>query len=260
MQLNWLYLTECDYETLIDEDCDIYEGDTLLFSFRKGGLSLSKPFEEIFNKVYKDFIPSYQFNQWHSLERALTCGEYNLLKKGSAGLIQSFEQIEYELNSDDSPSYNLWDENLGGWRKLREFLDTVPSKEDFQKFFSLYVLQTQEKDYRRAMVYRDIEFFKTEAELSQQLLKEEVSMIGANINHRLRSHTDGYSGNNCLLTVVESEGSTYSGNYLVFPEKGIAFNIRHGDYLIAPQNRLLHGNTRRIGFGERVSLVFYPNK
>lgn len=91
------------------------------------------------------------------------------------------------------------------------------------------------------------------------------STITINYNFETFAHFDG---NNCeggvaVLTAMTNEaypGEKYDGAYFTMPALGVAFDIRHGDFLIADNQSILHGETERIDKAEdldRVIFVFY---
>lgn len=91
------------------------------------------------------------------------------------------------------------------------------------------------------------------------------STITINYNFETFAHFDG---NNCeggvaVLTAMTNEefpGQKYDGANFVMPALGAAFNIRHGDFLIADNQSIMHGETQRIDKIDdldRVIFVFY---
>lgn len=91
------------------------------------------------------------------------------------------------------------------------------------------------------------------------------STITINYNFETFAHFDG---NNCeggvaVLTAMTNEaypGEKYDGAYFAMPALGVAFDIRHGDFLIADNQSILHGETQRIDKADdldRVVFVFY---
>ena len=91
------------------------------------------------------------------------------------------------------------------------------------------------------------------------------STITINYNFETFAHFDG---NNCeggvaVLTAMTNEsypGEKYEGANFVMPALGVAFDIRHGDFLIADNQSIMHGETARVDkFDDvdRVVFVFY---
>jgi hypothetical protein len=91
------------------------------------------------------------------------------------------------------------------------------------------------------------------------------STITINYNFETFAHFDG---NNCeggvaVLTAMTNEsypGEKYGGANFVMPALGLAFNIRHSDFLIADNQSIMHGETARIDKCDdldRIIFVFY---
>lgn len=91
------------------------------------------------------------------------------------------------------------------------------------------------------------------------------STITINYNFETFGHFDG---NNCeggvavltAMTNEEYQGEKYDGANFAMPALGVAFNIRHGDFLVGDNQSIMHGETQRIDKSDdldRVVFVFY---
>lgn len=92
------------------------------------------------------------------------------------------------------------------------------------------------------------------------LFRTMFTSITVNWNFRTASHFDGRNFDGGFATLTALEKGEYSEHYLVFPEIRIAFDLRQGDTISADTCNLLHGNTEKVGEGERVSLVFFTRQ
>jgi hypothetical protein len=85
--------------------------------------------------------------------------------------------------------------------------------------------------------------------------------ITVNKNFRTAAHFDAGDFSDGLSNLlVLSNGKKFSGGYLVFPEYGVAVDVRPGDLLLVNNHEILHGNTPIVlddPEAERISLVCY---
>ena len=94
---------------------------------------------------------------------------------------------------------------------------------------------------------------------------ETFSTITVNYNWPTFLHVDGNNNDRgvAVLTAItneERDGEKFDGSLFVMPPLRMAFNLRHGDYLIADNCSLAHGQTEQINKVEdadNVVLVFY---
>ena len=82
------------------------------------------------------------------------------------------------------------------------------------------------------------------------------STITVNLDFRTAVHTDNGDFPEGFGNLVVLENGEYTGAYTVFPEYGIAVDVRETDFL-AMDVHTLHGNTEKVGDGHRMSLVSY---
>lgn len=266
-----IYLTEADYDLVISKDTDIYDeetGERVLY-FRKGNSPLPE-FREI-----KDLLYSYPLGvdeaSFNSDLPALTVGEFNVLIKGCHNIYRSKEEIFKELRDNPEPSHRLWDFNQYDPDRFLKYLENDLPDEwspEWPEFFKNYkrhhLLSTGWRSYRRYLLLNDQDF-KSCGILSdfrefvdKFYSPDEPLSLGFNYNYRLFNHVDGYLGTNTVITVSENRSKNWLGSELVFPEYRVAFDIREGDTLVSNTGKLLHGNTLKRGFGERISLVVFP--
>lgn len=91
------------------------------------------------------------------------------------------------------------------------------------------------------------------------------STITVNYNWPTFLHVDGNNNDRgvAVLTAITNEeydGEKFDGSLFVMPPLGLAFNLRHGDYLIADNCGLAHGQTEQVNKTEdadNIVLVFY---
>jgi len=85
--------------------------------------------------------------------------------------------------------------------------------------------------------------------------------ITVNKNFRTAAHFDAGDFSDGLSNLlVLSNGKAFSGGYLVFPEYGVAVDVRPGDLLLVNNHEVMHGNTPIVlddPDAERISLVCY---
>lgn len=140
---------------------------------------------------------------------------------------------------------------------------------------SLATSKNPEKYYEYADLYQKVDeisanaFPEKHAKMAEGLANShnEYTLLGTafttitvNWNFRLASHFDGRNFPEGFATLTVFEKGDFTGQYLVFPEIRLAFNLREGDTISADTCHLLHGNTAKEGEGERVSLVFFTRK
>ena len=82
------------------------------------------------------------------------------------------------------------------------------------------------------------------------------STVTVNLDFRTASHTDSGDYPEGFGNLVVLEQGEYTGAYTVFPEYGIAVDVRQGDFLAMNVHKL-HCNTEKYGDGHRMSLVSY---
>ena len=91
------------------------------------------------------------------------------------------------------------------------------------------------------------------------------STITVNYNWSTMLHVDGSNNDRgvAVLTAITNEeydGEKFEGALFIMPPLGLAFNLRHGDYIIADNCNLAHGQSEQIDKVEDVDnivLVFY---
>ncbi len=91
------------------------------------------------------------------------------------------------------------------------------------------------------------------------------STITVNYNWPTFLHVDGANNDRgvAVLTAITNEkydGEKFDGSLFVMPPLGLAFNLRHGDYLIADNCNLAHGQTEQFNKtddADNIVLVFY---
>jgi hypothetical protein len=91
------------------------------------------------------------------------------------------------------------------------------------------------------------------------------STITVNWNWPTFLHVDGNNNDRgvAVLTAITNEeydGEKFDGSLFVMPPLGLAFNLRHGDYLIADNCGLAHGQTEqfnKVDDADNIVLVFY---
>jgi hypothetical protein len=94
---------------------------------------------------------------------------------------------------------------------------------------------------------------------------ETFSTITVNYNWPTFLHVDGNNNDRgvAVLTAItneENDGEKFDGSLFVMPPLGLAFNIRHGDFLIADNCGLAHGQTvqvDKVKDVDNIVLVFY---
>ena len=94
---------------------------------------------------------------------------------------------------------------------------------------------------------------------------ETFSTITVNFNWPTFLHVDGRNNPRgvAVLTAITNEkydGEKFDGSLFVMPPLGLAFNIRHGDFLVADNCNLAHGQTEQVNKtkdAENIVLVFY---
>lgn len=94
---------------------------------------------------------------------------------------------------------------------------------------------------------------------------ETFSTITVNFNWPTFMHVDGRNNPRgvAVLTAItneEYEGEKFDGSLFVMPPLRLAFNIRHGDFLVADNCNLAHGQTEQVNKtadAENIVLVFY---
>ena len=214
-----------DYNLLINFDCDIFtENGSILLKFRKNNIS-----NDIINIGFKSYLEAGK--------------QYTDNRGDAAGRIVNNKLIHRNILIGDHPTWEKHTKVQSGiigyidsknWRnKCRE---TAFTKKYYDKYKQgLPFIQYINNLYK---LLEPDKYNKQLAETSniQDYIIQNTCFSTVTINHNFRTaiHKDSGDfpdgiGN---LTVIENGENKYKGGYTLFPQYGIAVDVRQGDFLL----------------------------
>jgi len=232
-----------DYDILIVDNIDIYdENGKLLLKFRK----------RVINNTAGIFDELYKFAQNESKDRGVasgspigaTTGNKNGVKSNIMGYFDTWTVgqkavfKEYNIKPPKNRITSFTYKNPDKWSKV------VPLIEQIDKQYKELCPEYHSKQYEKAKRTRF------------RIADTAFSTVTVNLDFRTASHTDSGDFPEGFGNLIVLEKGEYEGAYTMFPEYGIAVDVREGDFLAMDVHRL-HCNTKKIGDGHRMSLVSY---
>ena len=272
------YFSNKDFPIIVKEDCDVYALENgkkkLLGRFRKGVISknLTKAamdnLKEAAQKKHSNrgaaagVIDRKKLASYVKTENIV--GEYKFRIKGydSAG---TGEYVNQSIGNDaqsniigyfDKPDRNPGTKNLPcrltafNHREMDKFKKVEPFLQRCDKLFKKLVPKAHKKQYDRAhqteFVIKDTAF----------------STITINYNWRTALHKDAGDFEDGFGNLIVCEEGKYDGGCTGFPQYGVAFDVRDGDFLAMDVHEW-HCNTKIVGKTKdhsRLSVVCYLRK
>ncbi len=270
------YFTKKDFKHIITKDCDVYciknNEKVLLARFRKNVIpqNLSKialeELEETAKKKHDnrgaaggaldlDKLPKYvNKNSMYKRSKYVIRG-YESLKTGkmveqiignqvSSNIIGYYDKPDRNLGKD-APPCRLTQFNKNNMEKFKK---VVPFLNAINKQFRLLIPKRYRKQRKRAN--------KTNFVID----KTAFSTVTVNHNWRTALHKDSGDYKDGFGNLVVCTKGEYLGGYTGFPQYGVAFDVRQGDFLAMDVHEW-HCNTEMKGKGNkefsRMSVVCY---
>lgn len=244
------FLQESDFPQIIDHDADVYTEDgKLLARFRKHVLSqtnIDKAYEAI-----KDVIKG------KSKDRGVASGSKAGLDTGEKKPVMSNILGYFDTwTIGQKGTFKHSNIKKPGECRFTSFNAKHPQK--FQQVVPL--LQEINQQYKLLCPEHYADQRKAAKQTPFHIQGTAFSTITTNLNFRTAAHQDtgdwptGF-GN---LVVIE-RGAPYKGSYTGFPQYGIAFDCRNGDFLAMDVHQV-HANTPmepKDDTTQRISLVSY---
>ena len=269
------FFREKDFQEIINENCDVFYRDgkrkVILARFRKNVIpdTLSsialEELEESSKKKHDnrgaaagaldlDLLPKY-VNRNHMVKRSkYVIRGYESLKNGN----MVSQIIGNRVSSNIIGFYDKPDRNLGkgapqcrltqfNKNHMEKFQRVTPFLEAINRQFKKLMPREHKKQLERAR--------KTDFVIGDTAF----STVTINHNWRTALHCDSGDFKQGFGNLVVCERGKYSGGYTGFPQFGVAFNVRQGDFLAMDVHQW-HGNTALQGKKDkyaRMSVVCY---
>lgn len=269
------FFKDKDFQEILDQNCDVYfrEGKkkVLLARFRKNVIpdSLSsialEKLEESSKKKHDnrgaaagtldlDLLPKY-VNRNHIVKRSkYVIRGYESLKNGN--IVSQI--IGNPVSSNIIGYYDKPDRNLGKGApqcRLTQF-----NKNHMEKFKTVTpFLEAINLQFKRLMPKEHKKQLDRAQKTDFVIGNTAFSTVTINHNWRTALHCDSGDFKQGFGNLVVCERGKYSGGYTGFPQFGIAFNVRQGDFLAMDVHQW-HGNTALRGKKDkytRMSVVCY---
>ena len=240
-------LTDKDYQTLIDYDCDVYCAETgnLLAKFRRKVIPIDmikysyKSFQEAATVTTNRTAASGQEGSYRINEDG-TKGKTRVTPGVNSGIIGYFDRtmrFPYcRMTSFTSQKFEKWNKCLPIVKRVNDlYKELIPEKWEIQKNYC----EKTSPDF----VIKDTVF----------------TTVTVNKNFQTAVHTDKGDLQEGFGNLVALRKGRYVGGYFVLVRWGVAFNLQNGDVLFTDVHQP-HGNTpiRKLEpDAERISLVIY---
>ncbi len=268
-------MTEKNFPQIIDENCDVYYLENgkkkTLARFRKKVIPQKlcqialEELEEAAKKKHDnrgaaggklnlDLLPKY-VNRDNMVKRSkYVIRGYESLKNGK----MVSQIIGNPVSSNIIGYYDKPDRNLGKGApqcRLTQF-----NKNNMKKFKKVTpFLQSINSQFRDLMPREYRKQLKRAKKTHFVIDKTAFSTVTINHNWRTALHCDSGDFKEGFGNLVVCEKGTYQGGYTGFPQFGVAFNVRQGDFLAMDVHQW-HGNTKLKGNPDkftRMSVVCY---
>tara|TARA_B100000123_G_scaffold156906_1_gene116096 strand:- start:619 stop:1566 length:948 start_codon:yes stop_codon:yes gene_type:complete len=268
------YFTKKDFKYIITEDCDVFciknKKRVLLARFRKNVIphKLSKiALDELEESAKKKHDNRGAAGGELDLNKLPKYVNQNNMYKRSKYVIRGYESLKTgkmveqiignQVSSNIIGYYDKPDRNLGkgappcrltqfNKNNMEKFKRVIPFLKEINKQFRLLVPKRYRKQRRRAN--------KTNFVID----KTAFSTITINHNWRTALHKDSGDFKDGFGNLVVCSKGKYTGGFTGFPQYGIAFDVRQGDFLAMDVHEW-HCNTEIKGKGDfsRMSVVCY---
>jgi len=243
-------LSNNDFSHVINEDCDVYSDDgTLLLKLRKNVLC------PILSNIAFDNLIDFA-KQKTSTRGFATGGSDGLRHTGSNTPVMS-NVIGYFDTWSVGQKHMFKQLNIKPPYKARVTSFTMNHPDKWNNIIPL--IQNIDKQYQLLTPQHYHTQYNAAQSTPYNIPLTSFSTVTTNVNFQTACHTDkgDYSKGFGNLSVLEK--GQYEGGYTVFPQYGIAINLRNRDF-VAMNVHQLHGNTPIIPIDKdavRLSLVCY---
>ena len=274
-ELEGKLLTQKYFPHIIDENCDVYYLDKgkkiTLARFRKKVIPLKlcqialEELEEASKKKHDnrgaaggelnlDLLPKYVNRDMMVKRSKYVIRGYQSLKNGN----MVSQIIGNPVSSNIIGFYDKPDRNLGKGApqcRLTQF-----NKNNMLKFKKVTpFLQSINQQFKNLMPSQYKKQLARARKTNFVIDKTAFSTVTINHNWRTAVHCDSGDYKEGFGNLVVCEKGKYQGGYTGFPQFGVAFNVRQGDFLAMDVHQW-HGNTKLKGNPDkftRMSVVCY---
>tara|TARA_R110000744_G_scaffold199455_2_gene318687 strand:+ start:1248 stop:2132 length:885 start_codon:yes stop_codon:yes gene_type:complete len=247
-KLKGKFLTDKDYHTLINDDCDAYDVyGNLLFRFRKNAIPM-----DVLKNGYESFKKSITLNGG----RGIAAGGYfkQVRKDGTLGKFDVSPKVE-------SGNVGFMDARRGSGtvavcRKTafaKEYFDEFKQGIPFVEFIDEKYKELCPEHYTKQKAIAD------GTNRNYVIGDTSFTTVTVNKNFRTAVHKDTGDFKEGFGNLISYREGYYEGSYFCLPEYGIAIDLQNTDILFVDVHKW-HGNTETINTSEdwmRISFVMY---
>jgi len=229
---------------IINEDCDAYHGDKLLFKFRKNVLTESKCF---YYNVINFAKSSYTTNRGSaSASKSKNLKDNPRAYSNVIGFMDGFSPKQKQLIRQKNLSF---DHDIRSCRFNVDYPDKynnlLPYVQEIDKYYSNLLSDYYSKQINKKTLFK--------------IANTSFTTITTNVNFQTGVHTDKGDDQEGFGNLSVIENGEYTGGEICFPQYGVGINLRTNDLLFMDTHEY-HGNfpINRINpKSVRLSIVCY---